>query len=379
MRSIRSFPRITTSWEPVSSEHLNQLAPEWRRLTQEDGIAEPCMQPEWFTAFLTHSSVAQSREDTLLTLRWNGRLRALLPLKKSQTCFMSIPMRTLRSLSSVHASRFDIIHGRQEIASSTLAFWKALKVRDDWDAIEALNIPQGGAFERLLLLAQGDGYLVAQWPTQRSPFLPLPSLHHDPFTNCPTTSKLLRLRIQAAMNHLTDRGTLALHLTTTAPATFIYKFMALDTGHNRSKTRRECDLAHCYSDILHHAAEEHYLHAYALHLNNEPIAMHIGFLMNNRYFIARSVSDRTYTSFLPDHILMKLCIEELCRRAVHTLDFLGTNCPFTSAWTHHYRPHAHCYILRPTLQGYGIRNLITHIAPPVRRMKQVIRTFKISK
>lgn len=373
MTSIGSASRVTTSWEPLSTDHLNALAQEWRRLTQEDGIAEPFMQPEWFTGFFPHSSLAHSREETLLTLRVNGRLRALLPLMRSHTCFGNIPMRTLRSLCNTHSCRFDIVHGRQEIASSTLAFWKALKARNDWDAIEALDVPQGGAFERLLLLAQGDGYLVAQWPTRQSPFLPLPSIPLDPFTNCPSTSKLLRLRIRDAIDNITRLGPLDLHLTTTSPALFRSKFMALDTRQNAAK--QGGGRQRLYSHMIHHAATQNYLHAYSLLLNKEPIAMHLGLLMNNRYFIVRSVSDRAYTSFLPDHILIKLCIEDLCTRAVHTLDFLGTSTPLKSAWTHYHRPHAHCYILRPTLQGHGIRTLLTHIAPPLRRIKRAIWVF----
>jgi CelD/BcsL family acetyltransferase involved in cellulose biosynthesis len=330
------------------------------------------MQPEWFTGFLKHLSPVENREATLLTLRVNGRLRALLPLMKSPSCFKNIPARTLRSLSSTHSCRFDIIHGRQEIAASTLAFWKALKARNDWDVIEALDVPQGGAFERLLLLAQGDGYLVTRWPTRRSPFLPLPSPSHDPFDNCPTSTSCIRLQIQDTIKSLQRLGSIELHITNTAPASFLSNLVALDARKNRKRTHSEYQLQQVYSHMIHHAATENYLHAYSLLLNKVPIAMHIGLLMNNRYFILRFASDEAYASFLPDHILMKLCIKDLCRRAVHTLDFLGTEAPWNSVWTRYYRPHAHCYILRPTLKGYGIRTLLTHIAPPVRRIKRFL-------
>src|SRR5688572_7932853 len=88
-------------------EVIAALAAEWIALCGEGASSEPFYRPAWFAAF---TASFQSRV-SLLTVRFGGRLRAVLPMMRARTAVHGIPARKLQGVFNPNSQRFDLVHG----------------------------------------------------------------------------------------------------------------------------------------------------------------------------------------------------------------------------------------------------------------------------
>jgi hypothetical protein len=120
------------------------------------------------------------------------------------------------------------LEDKEEVAAAT---WRALKdAEHEWTVIEALDVPEGGAFESVMRYARQDGYLVGTWATKMSPYLTLPGPGSDAFSNCSTRFKHARSGLRGKQKKLEKDGTLAVEIVDRADPACLNTFFALEAA-----------------------------------------------------------------------------------------------------------------------------------------------------
>lgn len=359
--------------DQLSPGDLEDLAPAWRALSAEGECEEPFFQPEWFAAF----AKAFSREkDPYLLTTWDaqGSLSSILPLVESDVFFHGIPARTLRSLSNIHSCRFDMIHRGKDSSDQADSTWASLKHCAEWDVLEALDVPSGGAFEEIARFAKTDGFLVGTWPTRKSPFLSLSGNTDNPLQDC-HRSKRLASDLKGKRKKLDKEGAVSFELDTGGHR--VDEFFALEAsgwkGRNGSAIALDPSLVHFYKEIARSTAERGYFRMYSLLLEGKPIAMHFGFYMGNSYFLPKIAFDEQFGKFSPGHILMQYVLGDITHLGAKKMDLLGPRVLWKCMWTNNVREHANWYIFRPSLKGKLLYGMSMRAAPLLRRLKYWIQ------
>ena len=87
-------------------EIISRLTAEWVELCEEGASNEPFLRPEWFAAFVNNFGY----KIEIITIRRDGKLRALLPLMRSRSTLHGVPVRKLEAVFNLNTQRFDLIH-----------------------------------------------------------------------------------------------------------------------------------------------------------------------------------------------------------------------------------------------------------------------------
>lgn len=360
----------------VSLEQLALLSDEWRALARtNEACAEPFFQPEWFLAFAR--AFESNRPINVVTGRCNDRLVGIAPFVSCSSFFANIPARTLRSLSGIHSCRFDLIHAAEEPSQLADMIWSSLREQSGWDVIEALDVPNDGAFMHLLGHAKRDGFLIGTWSTRKSPYLSLPPRDSDPFQHCPERFKSFRSRLKSKVRKLRQVGSVAFDTHTKDYNEALTQFFALESsgwkGANGSSIASNLSLVRFYSSIVEEYAQRGYLRMYSLTVDSKPIAMHLGLLMNGCYYAPKVAYDERFARFSPGQLLVQHVITDLTGAGVKKYDFLGPRALWKSVWTDHVREHYNCYIFRPTLKGRCLHMLAMKGGSLVRRLRHRLK------
>ena len=96
---------------------IDRLSAEWTELCEEGACNEPFLRPEWFSTFVKNFE----NEIDIITVRREGRLRAILPLIKKRGFLHGIPVRKLQAVYNLNTQRFDLIHGADEAEKAPIA------------------------------------------------------------------------------------------------------------------------------------------------------------------------------------------------------------------------------------------------------------------
>jgi CelD/BcsL family acetyltransferase involved in cellulose biosynthesis len=354
---------------------IEEIEGEWRALALRSGQTEPFLQPEWFRAFAL--AFQAGSEITLITVRENGALKGLLPLFSTRTCFKGIPGRTLHSLSGKHSVRFDLISALDQREEVSEVVWNTLRDAHGWDVIEGLDIPEGGMMEGLLSQAQRDGYLVARWSTNSTPYLVLPDRGEDPFANCPTRHKRTRARLKSYLGKLSSYGEIKLEVVTRSPEEALRRFIELEArgwkGKGGGAIGSSHDRIRFYEECVTAAAVKGYLRFYTLWVSSTPVAMEMGLVMGGTYFAPKCAYDERYANCSPGHLLTRFVIEDLFTIGVKRYDFLGPRARHKTVWAGEVRQHHNTYIFRPSYTGLLRHALVNQFAPAVRSVRHKIQ------
>lgn len=354
--------RLDARFYEGSAETFRELAASWNKLAMEGPYSAPFFQPKWFETF-SKAFEPHTRLVFVTVGASDTAVRGVLPLVRKNRFFAkkarflkNIPARTLRSLSNTHSCRFDLVHAAEDKEDVAAATWKALKdAKHEWTVIEALDVPEGGAFESVMRCARRDGYLVGTWATKMSPYLALPAAGSDAFLNCSTRFKHARSGLKGKQKRLEKEGTLAVEIVDRAEPSCISTFFALEAagwkGSNGSAILSHPEQIQFYTEIAHAAAECGEFRIASLTLNGKPIAMQFGFMRGGGYYVVKTTYDEGYGKFSPGQILVKLMIERLANEGMERYDFLGVRSLWKCVWTSTVLKHSNCYIFRPTIKG----------------------------
>ena len=97
--------------------------------------------------------------------------------------------------------------------------------------------------------------------------------------------------------------------------------------------------------------------------------MELAFVTENKCYSPKIAYDETLSKFGPGQILAKRAIQDLADAGIEKYDLLGPRARHKTMWAGDVRPHAHCFIFRPTLAGTSYYLLATRIGPTLRRAK----------
>lgn len=368
---LESSKKCIATFIHAGPAELDALAPEWSALVEEPGLCQPFFQQYWFRAFA--KTIHHDRPFPLVVVREGDTLKGVLPLVRRRRFFGKLPAVTLASLSNVHSCRYDFVcaeNNRDEIAR---AAWLSLKNNRHWTVIEATAVPEGSAFEHIMRHAEKDGYRIARWPTLLSPYLELPVGHNDPFVNCPTRYRKDRKRIQKRYEKLQEYGELSFQVFSSFDEEVFQDFLALERGgwKGRSGGAIACSgtLEDFYREMLKGAAAEGQLRMCALSVGAKRVAMEIAFVVDGHCFSPKIAYDEEFSKCSPGQVLSRWAIEDLVARGIRSYDLLGARARHKALWTDKVRPHANCYIFRPSLVGKFYHFVTTTIAPKIKKAR----------
>ncbi|MFN4895436.1 MAG: GNAT family N-acetyltransferase [Pseudomonadota bacterium] len=351
-----------------------ELLDGWRSLVDSGPHAQPFYQPEWFKAFA--DSFAAGREVQLLTVRNGASLLGVLPLMRTNSFFGRIPARVLTGLSGIHSCRYDLITGGQVHGDLASAAWQVLIEDQSWDVLEAQDVPERGSFIGIVECARRSGYLVGSWPTRKSPILTIPSSARtggDPFQNCPSRFRTLRKRLSSKLKTLHQRGTVSFSVEDSNLEEGLARFFALESsgwkGANGSAIASDVQTTAFYSSIAKSFKERGQLRIYSMCLDNRPISMQLGLLMDGVYYSPKVAYDEAFASYSPGHLLVQHIISDLAANNVRTFEFLGPRAFWKMVWAPECVEHRNWYIFRPNLRGHVLYSLTMRVAPRLRSLR----------
>ncbi len=356
-----------------STDAIAELARDWRRLTTGTYHDAPFFQPEWCAA--TANSFFPDAVPNILTVRSGGELVGVLPLLRSRALRRGVPLRTLRSISSPHSCRSDMIVGAGSRSEVARAAWSALRRDPWWQAIAIDEVPEDGALHSLLELAHADHFLIAKWRSRLSPTLTVsPSA---PFELCPKRYKSFRNRLKGKLQRLSEKGTVEFEVESSPTSETLERFFALEgagwKGARHSAVTSCAKTLRFYRESWNAAAALGYARVYTLLLARKPIAMHLGLCMNGVYYTPKVAYDENYRDFSLGHLLMQHAIQDMPNAGAHRFDLLGPNALWKSVWSTTLQRHDTCYVFRPTLAGRAAHAGLTQIAMRMRAMRHRLK------
>jgi CelD/BcsL family acetyltransferase involved in cellulose biosynthesis len=374
--ALKQSGRLETECLTGGVEIIEQLAAEWRKLCEEGPCDEPFYRPELIAAFVR--AFASEKELLVITARAGGRLRAVLPLIQEQAWFYGVPIRKLRSVTNLHTSRFDLVHGAgDEVAASVLTIWQRLKQTPGWDVIEAEDVPQQGAFNHLLVAASLDGYPTGRWVVVPTPYIPLPGPGGSLETVLSHLSKKFRSNLRRRMKKLEAQGAVRLVRVVQANQAALDRFYELERAGWKGKegTAIACDAQtrQYYDGMARAAAQFGYFSLYALECDARPIAIHYGLAHRGRYYVPKLAYDETYRDFSPGHLLVHEVLRDLIEQGMREFDFLGPWMEWKGEWTSKLRPHANCYVFGRGIRGRALWSLKFQLMQAARRLKRKLK------
>ncbi len=336
------------------AELIEQLAPEWRFLCEENSADGPFYQPEWFAAYVR--AYLPPGKLLLLAARTGEKLSAVLPLRVERTSVSGIKVRRLRGAYRPYTSRFDLVRRDGPLGDLAVnALWAFLKELPDWDVLEFPDVPPGGALEDLLRLAEADGFPTGRVPSMNSPYISLSGWdgREDYFlrqTNARFASTLRRRK-----RKLTERGPVTLRSSTEADPDLLRRFFDLEAAgwKGRQGSAIGSDERHrqFYEEVARGAARFGHLHLNFLEHDGKTIAAHIGFCYRGRYAIPKGAHDEEYNPYGPGHLLVDAVVRECAAQGMTEYDLLCEDDAWKLSWTSQVRPHANLHIFRKNPQG----------------------------
>jgi len=342
-------------------ELVEQIADEWRRLCDESGDEEVFYRPEWAQAYL---QAFESKADVIIISVCSGaKLRGILPLVRRRIIVGGLPIVKLTLPANVHSLRASLtVCPGEESATVLQALWQAAKSVPQWDTLDVANVVEGSGLDRLVALAQADGYRTARKRTSQTLYLPITAssaaANSDKSAQPPWlagTRPKFRSHLRRAKRQLEDQGTLELKHYSAADPAALEKFYALEASgwKGAEGTAINC-LPHTrqfYDAVAQAAARYGYLSLDFLELNGKPIAGHFGFNLRGRYFLAKAGYDESFRRHGPGQLLVNEILSQTPQRGLHEFDFVGPATWDESRWASARRTNYRVFIFRKGLYG----------------------------
>ena len=357
-------------------ELIERLAVEWRKLCAEGRCAQPFFQPEWIAAYLR--AFAADNQLIVFTVRRQGKLRAVLPLIAETATLHGVPVRKLRSPSNVHSCRFDLVVGDEDEAETINALWQALHQRKNWDVIELLDVPEGGAGEELLRLATAEGHRGGQWGQPSGAYLVLPEAGNVEVMLQELTSSKLRKSLRYYRRNLEQQGALRFSRCVLEDQQLRERFYQLESagwkGAEGTAIACAAQTLQFYDEVAGAAANLGYYTIYSLALNERIIAMQFGLTYGGRFHLLKPAYDESFSEFSPGQLLTYEVLSDLLARGRTEYDFMSPPSEWKSRWAKAVRPQSHLYIFRRGLMGHALYAWKFHVMWQARQIKQQFQT-----
>jgi CelD/BcsL family acetyltransferase involved in cellulose biosynthesis len=355
-------------------ELVEQIAGEWRLLCDESGDEEVFYRPEWAQAYL---QAFEPNADVIILSAWSGgKLRGILPLVRRRISMSGLPIVQLTLPANVHSLRVSLtVCPGEEGATVLNALWQAAKTLSRWDLIDVSNVVEGSGLDRLVAMAQADGYRTARKRTSQTLYLPIDASTADKSAQPPWlagTRPKFRSHLRRAKRQLEEQGTLELKHYSAADPEALEKFYVLEASgwKGAEGTAIKCDprTRQFYDAIAQAAARDGYLSLDFLELNGKPIAGHFAFNLRGRYFLAKAGYDEAFRRHGPGQLLVNEILAQTPERGLREFDFVGPATWDESRWASARRTNYRVFIFRKNWYGELLYELRISVRDLVRRM-----------
>ena len=356
-------------------EIIEQIFAEWTALCEEGASNEPFFRPEWFAAFVKNFEA----EIMLLTVRRDGKLRAVLPLMLKKGTLHGIPVRKLQAVFNLQTQRFDLIHGadegeRQEIIK---ALWKEIKKQSNWDILEIRLVKKESWLNELLAVAKSENYQTGVWQMDSAPFVTLPQsddkekLIKEYFKGL---SKNRRQLLKKKRRYLEALGTVELVITRGYAAKLMQKYFDVEaqSWKGRGGTAVTCDknALDLHDDFARAVAAKNALFIYELKLNNQTIAMYISIMYDKQTIGWKMSYDEKYARFSPGNLLFIEVLNNCMKNDSPELDQLSPATYNKNLWASGAYEHAAFYIFQRGIIGSLLWRWKFSVISRLRRFKK---------
>lgn len=359
---------------------IAHIADEWRALCEEGISNQPFYRPEWIEAYL--AAFEPKAHLVILTVRIEGRLRAVLPLIEERSTFLGIPVKKLRSPTNVHSNRFDISIGRGVTSEIYSALWQAL--RDySWDVVELQDVPIDAAARTFLQCAGQDACPTGLWESMRTPYISLPSGTDNVEEALGKKDSNFFSNLKKKMKKLEKSGAVRLEEIRAADQAALDRFydMEMATWKGREGTAIACDRAtrEFYNLVAKAAARYGYLDLRMLCCGDDVAAMNYSLSLAGHHYIPKTTYSEKFSQSSPGQLIMREVIRACLTTGMSEMDFLGPWVGWKGHWTTETREHSHCYIFRRGLKGRLLHFLKFRVATRARKIKRYLDQRKEAK
>ena len=337
-------------------EIIEKIFAEWMALCEEGASNHPFLRPEWFTAFVKNFE----SEIMLLTVRRNGKLRAVLPLMLKKGMLHGVPVRKLQAVFNLQTQRFDMIHGadeseRQEIIK---ALWEKIKRQGKWDVLEIRLVKKDSWLNDLLAVAESENHQTGVWQMDGAPFVTLPQgedkekLIEEHFKGL---KKHFRQELKRRLRRLKELGRVEFVLTRGYRAELMQKYFELEaqSWKGQSGTAVLCDknAVGLHDDFARTVAAQDALLIYELKLDGKVIAISINIMYEQRTVFWKTSFDKTYARFSPGNLVIQEFLGDCIRNGSSELDMLSPATDYKKGWASGEREHAAFYVFQRGIIG----------------------------
>jgi CelD/BcsL family acetyltransferase involved in cellulose biosynthesis len=343
-------------------ELLNEIAGEWGRLCDESGDEEVFYRPEWAQAYL--HAFAPNADVILISACSGTKLRGILPLVRRRIIVGGFPIVKLTLPANVHSLRASLtVCPGEEGAAVLKALWQAAKSLPQWDTLDVANVAEASGLDRLVALAQAEGYRTARKRTSQTLYLPIvntasASIPEKSGTQpawLAGTRPKFRSHLRRAKRQLEEQGMLELKHYNVADPEALEKFYRLEASgwKGAEGTAINCDphTRQFYDAVAQAAARNGYLSLDFLELNGKPIAGHFGLNLRGRYFLAKAGYDEDFRRYGPGQLLVNEILSQTPQRGLHEFDFVGPATWDESRWASARRTNYRIFIFRKGIYG----------------------------
>lgn len=277
----------------------------------------------------------------------------------------------LLSPANDHSCRVEWVLG-PDASGAMAALWGHLRDRIRWDVLLLRDLPRDGPTSALLEpLARADGHPCGRWESQRSPYLPLGGRAVEAGGSARFQANLRRRH-----RRLSEMGAVALRREDGSGDLegVFQEFLTLEAsgwkGRQGTALARSERLAGFYRRWVREAAGRGALAIRALTLDGRAVAMHLGLVHRETYYLPKTAYDEALGSVSPGQLLHGEVLAECRARGLEELDFLGPDMEWKRDWGPEHRPHDWLYLYRPSLAGRALHAIRHRLRPTV---KEVLR------
>lgn len=309
-------------------EIIGKIFAEWTILCEEGASNSPFLRPEWFVAFVKNFE----KEVELITVRRDGKLRAILPLVKKNGTLHGIPVKKLQAVYNLQTQNFDLIHGADETERKEIveALWKEIKKQKNWQVLELRQVKKDSWLNDLIALAESENYKTGVWGMDGSPFVSLPQGDDKEQlieNYSQGLSKNRRQLLKKKMRALEKLGKVEFVTTRGYQADLMQKYFELEAkswkGREGTAVTNDERAAKLHDEFAREVAAKDALFIYELKLNGKTIAMYLS-IMYDRQTIGWKMSfDEEYARFSPGNLLFKEVLNDCMRNGSPELDQLS--------------------------------------------------------
>ncbi len=337
------------------------LAEEWRQLCDASDHPLPFNRPEWVGAYFRSNDKA--RRFFLLTVRIDGKLKAVLPLIDRKRWISRMPANVLRGPSDFDLWPSDILVADESVRpTAARELWRLVRGLKGWDVIELPNIPQGGAAEEFLRAATEDGFPSHRWEYMQSPCIRLEDRAGMQDTSDIALSASLRRNIRGALRKVEKEGGIQVRSSDRFDSFLLQRLYELEASgwkgeQGNAILLREKD-RRFHDDIAIAAQNSGYLSLHALEMKGQVVAVSMGFNYKKIFFGMKMGWDQGLKSFSLGHLLINAILKDCLRNSVTEFHMMGLKSDWKTQWTKNTLPYSTCYVFHKGIYGKVVKSAI---------------------